>query len=99
MANTATAQVGTTTFVYVVEGEPYAGTVSDYAKALEHGHYAGLDVSSQVWTFTTHGEPFPCKVLNLCTGLNSDDYFLGQVSVDFGGGVVETATYRIDGRA
>lgn len=38
-----------TRFVYIVEGEPYVGTMNDYAKALEESHYSDFDISHMVW--------------------------------------------------
>jgi hypothetical protein len=37
------------TYAYLVEGEPSAGTLADWAHAVEQAHYAGLFVSRTVW--------------------------------------------------
>lgn len=36
-------------YVWLVEGEPYAGSLDDYAKALEEDHYSSVGVSKWIW--------------------------------------------------
>ena len=81
-------------FVYLVEGEPHVGTVTDYARAMEEAHYAGLSVdTSRVWAFLGDGS-VALKPAVTASGYDEDDY--STLTVRLGD---ETATARIDGRA
>lgn len=80
--------------VYVVEGEPFVGTIESYAKALVHGHYAGIGVDATVWTVGRNGlEPTLAKVT--MSDYDEDDWAYLTVELEFS----ETATAKIDGRA
>lgn len=82
-----------TTFVYLVEGEPYVGSLADYAKALEQCHYAGLDVGTDLywWSEETWKRVTP-RVRT--SAYNEDDYATMTIEA-FG----QSASVRIDGRA
>lgn len=41
-------------YVWLVEGEPYAGTLQQYANDLEMAQHGDLDVSATVWVW--HGD-------------------------------------------
>lgn len=80
------------TYVYLVEGEPRAGTLADWASAQEHAHYAGLDVSSQVWR---HEDGFFVSLIpDDAEAWRSDDYGYHTVCVGD-----DQATIKIDLRA
>jgi hypothetical protein len=85
-------------YVYVVEGEPYVGTVQDVAKAFEHAHYGGVDVSATVYVFepATGRPPAPvAKSIEITTtDYDADDYASAIIRIGD-----ESASYRIDGRA
>lgn len=88
-----------TRFVYLVDGEPYVGTVADVAHAIEQGHYAGLDIGDVVWTFDG-GSPVGHDVTTRSSEYNADDYATVEVEIDpLDGRVPYVASYRIDGRA
>lgn len=38
-------------YVWLVEGEPHAGTLQDYADDLVQAHYSDVEVSPHVWYF------------------------------------------------
>lgn len=94
-----------TTFVYLVEGEPHVGTVSDYAKAAEAAHYAGLDLCGVVFTFLPNphspgGAYVERTTPKITQGpYSDDDYATLVVELEFVKGDPEVATVRIDGRA
>lgn len=88
-----------TTFVYLVEGEPSVGTISDYAKAVEHGHYGGLSVDNTVWTFDENGRAQALTARFSSSPYDEDDYSYLTVELEFVKDDPETATVRIDGRA
>ncbi len=96
MTNTATATL--TTFVFLVEGEPYVGTVVDLAKALENAHYADLNVDRTVWTFA-NGKPEACVVQTQGSSYNEDDYAYVTVELEWVKDNPETASFRLDGRS
>ena len=87
-----------TTFVYLVEGEPSTGTVNELARAMEQATYNGMEVGDRIWTFEA-GEPVQGVVRTFSTGFNEDDYARVTVEIQFPRGAVESATYRVDGRA
>lgn len=82
-----------THFVYLVEGEPHVGTVKDYAEALEHAYYSGLDVDNRVWSFGPDG---PNAVVASVSTTPYDENDYAHVTVSVGDDV---AAFRIDGRA
>lgn len=86
-------------FVYLVEGEPYIGDVHAIASAMEHSHYAGLDVSKTVWHFV-NGQPIANTVSLRGTDFDENDYAYVTISIpsDVAGDPYQ-ATYRVDGRA
>ena len=43
-------------YVWLVEGEPYTGTMQNYAKAVEEGITHDLEVSKNVWFATREGK-------------------------------------------
>ncbi len=88
----------TTTFVYLVEGEPYVGDIADYANAIEQGHYSGLAVDHRVWVFNAFGTPV-AHVAKSTSNYDENDYVHVTVSLEFRKGDPEEATIRIDGRA
>lgn len=51
MSTRLDAEPSTTTFVYIVEGEPYVGTLYSYAKALEQACYAGIAVEPVIFAW------------------------------------------------
>ncbi|MEA2702137.1 MAG: hypothetical protein QOD63_82 [Actinomycetota bacterium] len=88
-----------TSFVYLVEGEPHVGTVTDYAKAVEEAHYADLMVDNTVWTFVD-GKPQPIAVQFPTTGgYDENDWLHLTIEVELVKGDPEVATIRIDGRS
>jgi hypothetical protein len=95
----------TTTFVYLVEGEPYVGDINDYAKALEQAQYSGIEVHNHVWTFDgeyaggARGRPVSHIVRTKTTDYDENDYAYMTVSIEFACDDPEEATVRIDGRA
>lgn len=85
-------------FVYLVEGEPYVGTVADYARAYENAYYSGLDINPDVCVFTV-ADPasgvvtaWDC-IKRSVSDFDEDDY--ANVTFNFNG---ETASIRLDGR-
>lgn len=36
-------------YIWLVEGEPYAGELTDYAEALEQAAHSDIEVSERVW--------------------------------------------------
>jgi hypothetical protein len=98
MTTTQTTQT-TTTFVYLVEGEPYIGDIGDYAKAIEHAHYSGLAVDNTVWTFDADGQPVATRAKFHTSDYNKDDYAYRTIELEFACNDPEEATVRIDGRA
>lgn len=87
------AEPSTTTFVYIVEGEPYVGTLNDYAKALEQECYGAITVEPDVWTWVEGGWQRVSPRVKV-RPFDDNDYATMTVSA-FG----QTATVRIDGRA
>lgn len=87
------------TFVYVVEGEPYTGTIGDYARAIEGSHYSGTDVSGTVW-FVNGADVLESATATVtCGSYDEDDYATITVSVEIDKDDPTWATVRIDGRA
>ena len=95
MSETVTWEQITQSLVYLVEGEPYIGTVNDYAKAVENAHYSGIGVDNTVWTFDADGKPVPTRVqFSGGDKFNEDDYAYLTIRVG-----ADEATVKIDGRA
>lgn len=80
-------------FVYLVEGEPYVGTVDDVAHALELAHYSAVDVSPYAWTFDA-GEPERHEIEVQAAPAPLGDYQHVTVRIDGAEG-----RYKIDLRA
>ena len=81
-------------FVYLVDGEPFAGTVQNLAAAMRNATYSGEDVwSGEVFTFQ-EGQAVSHKVTTYSTGYNSDDWSAVTVEV-----LGDAASYVVDGRS
>ncbi len=86
-------------YVYIVEGEPYVGTVTDIAAAVEEAHYGGLDVPPYAWfvgsvAFFEDDYELERERLVIAHDYTADDIAHGHVSI-----LGETAPYKIDLRA
>lgn len=82
-------------FVYVVEGEPFVGDISDYAKAYEHCYYSGLELQPWIWLTTNDPEEmYRTAPQRTSTGYDENDYAV----VTFAYGEDE-ANITLDGRA
>jgi hypothetical protein len=87
-----------TRFVYLVEGEPYLGTIFELAHVLEEAHYSGIDVGPDVYVFA-EGRPVAHTYRTHSTGYNADDYATVFVELELEHDDPEEASYRLDGRA
>lgn len=84
--------MSTDTIVYLVEDEPFAGTLGDYARAYVAAYYANIldSISNVVWTFE-NGKPIAHEVKIVNLG-KSDDYATFMVMVN----AIGTATAKLD---
>lgn len=78
-------------FVWFTDGEPYTGSLATYAKHVEEGSYAGIDVTG-LQVVRGPGRLEDVEVTR--TRYEADDYL--TVTLEAEG---QTATYRIDLRA
>ena len=79
-----------TQYLYDFDGERTVGTLKDYASALEHSAYSGLEVGPLL-------DLYGSKVLLRHTTYTSDDWRV--ITLETSGRDDEVATYRIDLRA
>ena len=86
-----------TRIVYVVEGEPFVGTVGDYAKALEQATYSDITVERTVWVFRGGEAAVAVTPSVSVSPYNEDDYATMTVSIEVDGSI-EMASVRLDGR-
>jgi hypothetical protein len=90
-----------TRIVYLVEGEPYAGTLADYAKALEEASYNGFDVSTGVWAVDNRIAGVS-RLAHVAVWRHEprthDDYCYTDITMDIRG-QTERATVKVDLRA
>lgn len=84
-------------FVYLVEGEPYIGTLQKYADAVREAHYSGLEVDRSVWIFED-GNPVSTVARFSSTPYDEDDYSTLLIELEFEKDDPEVAWRRIDGR-
>ncbi len=80
------------TYVWLVESEPYTGTLWQYAHAIESAHYAGMSVSDCVWR--AEGGRLAFHIPAISEPTTADDY--GYTTIAVGDDV---ATVKIDLRA
>jgi hypothetical protein len=82
-------------YIWVVDGIPTTGTISDYAKAWENAYYAGTaDASDRllVWDGTNAPAMYWASIRR--DGMDEDDYLIYEITVNN-----EVCRIRIDGRA
>lgn len=81
-------------YVYIVEGEPYVGTVQDIAHAYEQCHYSGLEAPKYAWyvdyDVDDSYELEPARIVSVHDYTADDVAHLHIIILG------ETAPYRID---
>lgn len=85
-------------YVWLVEGEPYAGTLQDYADALEQDAYSDLGVSNLVWYAAEAAAPQYARLVStqphVLEIVEHDDVRTVYIAVDG-----DEARYKIDLRS
>ncbi len=85
------------TFIWVVNGAPCTGTLTDYARAVEGSYYTSdLNVSGTVLTWDNTSDPITWKVEVARGAVNDDHEYPVTLSIP---GLKRSATFFIDSLA